>query len=68
MVVKCGVCERDKPKRKVIKRIPSLEVELPEKYNDYREFKCKNIISELGKDKKWHESVCKNRMLVLRKQ
>ena len=33
MEVKCRVCENDKPKRKVIKRMPLLEIELPEKQN-----------------------------------
>ena len=68
MEVKCRVCENDKPKRKVIKRMPPLEIELPEKYSDYKEFMCMNIIKELGKDKKWHDNVCKNRMLVLKKR
>lgn len=62
--VKCSVCEKDKPKRKVIKRMPLLENELPEKYNDYKEFMCMNIIKELRKDKKWYNNVCENRMLV----
>jgi len=68
MGVKCRVCENDRTKRKVIKRMPSLENELPEKYSDYKEFICMNIIKELRKDKKWYDSVCKNRMLVLRKR
>ena len=68
MEVKCSVCERNKPKRKVIKRMPLLEIELPEKYSDYREFMCMNVIKEFRKDKKWHDNVCKNRMLVLKKR
>ncbi|MFW9880596.1 MAG: hypothetical protein ACFFG0_46600 [Candidatus Thorarchaeota archaeon] len=68
MEVKCSVCEHNRPKRKVIKRMPLLENELPEKYCDYREFMCMNIIKELHKDKKWHENICKNRMLVLKKK
>ncbi len=64
MKVKCGVCAKDKLKRKVIKRMPVVENELPEKYSDYKEFMCMNVIKELGKDKKWHDNVCKNRMLV----
>jgi len=68
MVVKCNVCENDRPKRKVIKRMPLVEIELPEKYSDYKEFMCMNIIKELRKDKKWYEAVCTNRMLVLKKK
>jgi len=29
---------------------------------------CMNVIKELGKDKKWHDNVCKNRMLVFIKK
>ncbi len=68
MAVKCSVCEKDRPKRKVIKRMPSLENELPEKYSEYKEYICMNIIQELRKDKKWYDSVCNNRMLVLKKR
>jgi len=68
MKVKCSVCEKDRPKRKVIKRMPLLEIELPEKYSDYKEFMCMNIIQELRKDKKWYDAVCENRMLVLKKR
>ncbi len=68
MEVKCSVCGREKAKRKVIKRMPLIENELPEKYSDYKEFMCMNVIKELGKDKKWHDNVCKNRMLVLKKK
>ncbi len=68
MKAKCRVCENDKPKRKVVKRMPLLEIELPEKFSDYKEFMCMNIIKELRKDKKWYETVCKNRMLVLKKK
>ena len=68
MEAKCSVCEKDKPKRKVVKRMPLLENVLPEKYRDYKEFMCMNIIKELRKDKKWHDSVCNNRMLVLKKR
>jgi hypothetical protein len=67
MQARCSVCENDRPKRKVIKRMPLLEMELPEKYNAYKEFMCMNVINELRKDKKWHDNVCKNRMLVLKK-
>jgi len=66
MEVKCSVCENESQKRKVIKRMPILENELPEKYSDYKEFMCMNIIKHLGKDRKWHDNVCKNRMLVLK--
>jgi len=68
MVIKCRVCEKDKKKRKVIKRMPALENELPEKFSDYREYICMNLIKELRKDKKWYDSVCENRMLVLKKK
>ncbi len=68
MDVKCRVCETDRPKRKVIKRMPSVENELPEKYSDYRDYICMNVIRELRKDKKWYDNVCKNHMLVLRKK
>lgn len=68
MKAKCRVCENDKPKRKVVKRMPLLEIELPEKFSDYKEFMCMNIIKELRKDKKWYDSVCNNRMLVLKKK
>jgi len=68
MKAKCRVCENDKPKRKVVKRMPLMEIELPEKYSDYKEFMCMNIIKELRKDKKWYETVCNNRMLVLKKK
>ncbi len=68
MEVKCSVCEKDRPKRKVIKRMPSLENELPEKYSDYKEYICMNIIQELRKDKKWYDTVCNNRMLVVKKR
>ena len=68
MQVKCSVCAKEKPKRKVIKRMPSVEIELPEKYNDYKEFMCMNVIKELRKDRKWYDGVCKNRMLVLKKK
>ena len=68
MKAKCRVCENDKPKRKVVKRMPLMEIELPEKYSDYKEFMCMNIIKELRKDKKWYDSVCNNRMLVLKKK
>ena len=64
MEVKCSLCENRHPKRKLIKRMPLLENELPEKYVAYKEFMCMNIIQLLGKDKKWHDNVCKNRMLV----
>ena len=67
MGVKCRVCETDRPKRKVITRRPSVENELSEKYNDYREFICMNIIQELRKDKKWYDNVCENRMLILKR-
>ena len=67
MEVKCRVCEKDKLKRKVIKRMPPVEIELPEKYSNYKEFMCRNIIKELRKDKKWYDNVCNNRMLVLKK-
>jgi len=68
MELKCSVCENDRPKRKVIKIMPILEIELPEKYRDYQEFMCMNIIKELRKDKKWYDNVCLNRMLVLKKK
>ena len=68
MKAKCRVCENDKPKRKVVKRMPLLEIELPEKFSDYKEFMCMNIIKELRKDKKWYDNVCENRMLVKRKK
>ena len=68
MRVRCSVCEKEKAKRKVIKRMPSLEIELPEKYSDYKEYMCMNVIKELHKDKKWYENVCKNRMLILKKK
>ncbi len=68
MEVKCSVCEKDKLKRKVIKRMSLVENELPEKYLNYKEFMCMNIIKELHKDKKWHDGVCNNRMLVLKKK
>ncbi len=68
MQVKCSVCEHNKPKRRVIKRMPLVENELPEKYSEYREFMCMNIIQELRKDKKWYDNVCENRMLVLKKK
>ena len=68
MIIKCSVCAKERAKRKVIKIMPSLEIELPEKYADYMEFECMNIIKELRKDKKWYDGVCKNRMLVLRKK
>ena len=64
MNVKCSVCENENPKRKLIKRMPLEENELPEKYGAYREYMCVNIIQILGKDKKWHENICKNRMIV----
>lgn len=64
----CRVCEKDKKKRKVIKRMPLKENELPEKYSDYKEFICMNIIKELRKDKKWYDGVCENRMLVSKKK
>ncbi|MFX1366735.1 MAG: hypothetical protein ACFFCE_19720 [Promethearchaeota archaeon] len=67
MEVKCRLCEKDKLKRKVIKRMPSVENELPEKYSNYKEFMCMNIVSELRKNKKWYENICENRMLVLKK-
>lgn len=67
MVIICRICEKDKPKRKVIKRMPFVENELPEKFSDYREYICMNVIRELRKDKKWHDNVCENRMLVKRK-
>ncbi|MFX1376321.1 MAG: hypothetical protein ACFFA0_10940 [Promethearchaeota archaeon] len=68
MKVKCSLCKNESPKRKVIKRMPLLENELPEKYSDYKEFMCMNLIKLLGKDKKWHDNICKNRMLVLKKR
>ena len=68
METKCSVCEKDRPKRKVITRMPLLENDLPEKFSDYKEFMCMNIIKELRKDKKWHNSVCNNRMLVIKKR
>ena len=68
MKIKCSVCENDKPKRKVIKRMPSLENKLPEKYSNYKEFICMNIVQELRKNKKWYDNVCENRMLVLKKK
>ena len=64
MEAKCGICENKHPKRKLIKRMPLLEIELPEKYSAYKEFMCMNMIQLLGKDRKWHDIVCKNRMLV----
>jgi hypothetical protein len=64
MEVKCSVCEKESPKRKVIKRMPLLENALPEKYSAYKEFMCMNTIQLLGKDRKWHDNVCKNRILV----
>lgn len=66
MEVKCRVCEIDRPKRKVIKRMPSSENELPEKYSDYKEFICMNTIQELRKNRQWYDGVCKNRMLILK--
>ena len=66
MGVKCSVCAKESKKRKVIKRMPVMEIELPEKYGDCKEFMCMNIIKLLGKDRKWHDNVCKNRMLVLK--
>jgi len=68
MKVKCRVCEKDRPKRKVIKRMPLVEIELPENYSDYKEFVCMNIIQELRKDKKWYENVCEYHILVLKKK
>ena len=67
MKVKCRVCESERPKRKVIKKMPAVENELPEKFSEYREFICMNVIKELRKDKKWHDAVCENRTLILRK-
>jgi len=66
MKIKCRVCDANKPKRKVIKRMPVVENELPEKFREYREFICMNVIKELRKDKKWHDAVCENRTLILR--
>ncbi|KKK43342.1 hypothetical protein LCGC14_0901160 [marine sediment metagenome] len=68
MVVRCRVCATDRKKRKVVKRMPVKENELPEKFSEYQEFICMNIIKELRKDKKWHDAVCENRSLVLRKR
>lgn len=68
MQIKCGICRTDTPKRKVIRRMPLMETELPEKYSDYKEFMCMNIISELRKNKKWYYNTCENRMLVLKKR
>ena len=68
MEVKCRVCEKDSAKRKIIKRMPALENELPEKFSDYREFMCMNIIKELRKDRKWYDSVCNNRMLIFKRK
>lgn len=68
MKVKCRLCEKDKLKRKVVKRMPLSENELPEKYSDYREFMCMNVIRELRKNKQWYDNVCENRMLVLKKR
>jgi len=48
--------------------MPLVENELPEKFSEYREFICMNQIKELRKDKKWHDAVCENRALVLRKK
>jgi len=48
--------------------MPIVEIELPEKYKEYQEFMCMNIIKELRKDKKWYDNVCKNRMLILKKK
>ena len=68
MKVKCRVCETDRPKRKVITRMPLVEIELPEGYSEYKEFVCMNIIKELRKDKKWYDNVCENHILVLKKK
>ena len=68
MQIKCSICGTDRPKRKVIKRMPLKETELPEKYSDYKEFMCMNIIYELRKNKKWYYNICENRMLVLKKR
>jgi len=68
MEVKCSLCDNESPKRKVLKRMPLLENELPEEYNNYKEFMCMNLIKELHKDKKWYDNVCKNRMLVLKRK
>lgn len=67
MELKCSVCEKEKPKRKVVKIMPLVEIKLPEKYDEYREFMCMNVIKELRKDKKWYDNVCKNRMIVKKK-
>ncbi|MFX1569093.1 MAG: hypothetical protein ACFFCV_12080 [Promethearchaeota archaeon] len=48
--------------------MPLSENELPEKYSDYREFMCMNVIRELRKNKQWYDNVCENRMLVLKKR
>ncbi|MHA2181966.1 MAG: hypothetical protein ACXAAH_11125 [Promethearchaeota archaeon] len=68
MGLTCRVCAKDKPKRRVVKKMPLEEVELPKEYSDYREYKCMNVIQELRKDRKWYDSVCENRMLVLKKK
>jgi len=68
MEVKCSLCENRHPKRKLIKRMPLLENELPEEYSDYKEFMCMNTIKELRKDKKWYDNICENHILVLKKK
>ncbi|MHA2009266.1 MAG: hypothetical protein ACXABO_18965 [Promethearchaeota archaeon] len=67
MRVKCQVCEKDKPKRRIKERRPVVENKLPEKYSDYKEYICMNVIQELRKDKKWYDNICENRMLILKK-
>jgi hypothetical protein len=67
-MLECRLCQKDTSKRKVVKRMPILENELPEKYSDCKEFICMNIITQIRKDKKWYDNVCENRMLVLKKK
>lgn len=65
--IQCKRCARDTPKRVVVKRNPIQNVteELPEniKKEGYKEFLCINEIRLKGRNGKWSEEVCENRMI-----
>lgn len=72
--VTCTVCQREKPKRRVIKRKPIIDItdESILYKHGYREFECVNEIEiyvRIGKDAReepvygWIKDTCNNKML-----
>ena len=67
-LAKCGICSREHPKRRIIKKYPLKDIthELPEHLKSIvKEYVCMNIISVRTGNREWAEKVCDNHILHL---